>query len=158
MGWPAICKCKWAMIPFALEGTVPLPVAEGLRQYEVLPAMEPPLRVQFQSVTPSPGSPAELLLQAILHEYVDWARTEGTVDIAMIGRRIKTETGRNIFLDCIGFIVRKLRIKAFSRVESFRFVEIVLHQICKVTEPEHTNGRVVPGQDGRRRKKPPSIS
>src|SRR3989442_13688192 len=65
--------------------------------------MDTPFKVQFQSVTPSPGSPAELLLQARLHEYVDWARTEGTVDIAMIGRRIKTETGRSIFRDCIGF-------------------------------------------------------
>ncbi len=100
MGWPAICTCNLAMIPFAFEGTVPLPV---LPQYEILPAMDTPLRVQFLTVLAPPGSPAKLLLQFILHEYVDSARTEGTVDIAMIGRRIKTENGRSIFRDCIDF-------------------------------------------------------
>src|SRR2546428_13736541 len=107
LGWPASCMVSLAMIPLALEGTVPLPVAEGLRQYEVLPAMDTPFKVQFQSITPLPGSPAELLLQARLHEYVDWARTEGTVDIATIGRRIKTENGRSIFRHCIGFSSRE---------------------------------------------------
>jgi hypothetical protein len=68
--------------------------------------MDTPLRVQFQSVAALPGSPAELLLQPILHEYVDWARAEGTVDNAMISRRIGTETGRRIFRDTIGFIGR----------------------------------------------------
>jgi len=100
-GWPASCMVSLTVIPFALEGTVPLP--EGPRQYEVLLAMDIPLRVQFQSATPLPGSPAELLLQFILHEYVDWARTEGTVDNAMTSRRIGTENGRSIFRHCIGF-------------------------------------------------------
>ena len=68
-GWPASCMVSLTVIPFALEGTVSLP--EGPRQYEVLLAMDIPLRVQFQSATPLPGSPAELLLQFILHEYVD---------------------------------------------------------------------------------------
>lgn len=107
MGWPAICTCNLAMIPFALEGTVPLPVWP---QYEILPAMDTPLRVQFQTVLAPPGSPAKLLLQSILHEYVDWARAEGMVDNAMISRRRGIETGRSIFRDGIGFHSAKLRI------------------------------------------------
>jgi|SRR6266571_1449113 len=90
------------MIPFALEGTVPLPVVP---QYEVLPAMDTPLRVQFQTVSAYPPycSKPEAALQSIPHEYVDWAIAEGTVDNAMTSRRIGTENGRSIFRHCIGF-------------------------------------------------------
>ncbi|HVH14808.1 MAG TPA: hypothetical protein VNA15_03705 [Candidatus Angelobacter sp.] len=56
---------KDAIIPFALEGTVPLPGAD--EQNAVLPCMDTPFEVQFQRAITFPTSPP-LLLQLTVHE------------------------------------------------------------------------------------------
>ena len=71
------------MIPFAFEGTVPLPgVAE---QNAVLPCIDTPFEVQFQRAITFPTSPP-LLLQLTVHEYVDAPNVEGMTDSIVIDR------------------------------------------------------------------------
>jgi len=73
------------MMPFAFDGTLPLPgVAE---QKAVLPCIETPFEVQFQYATTFPTSPP-LLLQFTVHEYVDWPKAEGMIDSAVRERTI----------------------------------------------------------------------
>ena len=85
-------------MPFAFDGTVPLPGAA--EQKATLPCMETPFEVQFQYATTFPTSPP-LLLQPTVHEYVDCPKAEGMIDSAVTKRTIIPKIGKFLLRNLI---------------------------------------------------------